>query len=131
MRFTEALLNSWLDDLAAKTAGGRLSFYGGEMPSAPTIPVGEFAELVSCRLPNPAFRPAVGGRVLGLVPEKAMVMQSGTVRWARLYAATGEPLADFKVAKSGAADIIIERTELSSGGKFSVNEMVLALPLGS
>lgn len=136
MRFTDDILNGWLNDLTAKLAGGRLSFYSGDRPSSPTSPVGAFAELVSLRLQSPAFRPAVGGRATGFLPEKVVILQSGQVTWARLSTATGEPAADLLVATPSSAearyaDVIIERADLQSGGKFSASSMVLIFPRSS
>jgi hypothetical protein len=134
MRLTEDTVNGLVDGLASKLAGGRIGFYAGSPPNSPTVSVPIFQELVVLRLASPAFRPAVGGRATGLIPEPSDIRDTGEVAWARLSTATGEPVADLVVAsptsaEAKEADIIVDRTDFHRGGKCTVSSMALRLPL--
>lgn len=134
MKLIAAVVDEFVNDLATRLSGGSLEFYDGKPPAAASAGMATFrSPLVSFRFLTPGFDPAVGGTAQMVPLQKAIILQSGNAKWARLVTAAEQPIAILSVAQEGTeeavtADLVCTRLDFSQGGFCDLEGFALKLP---
>lgn len=100
-----------------------LCFYKDSKPSSPNILANNSEKLITIPLLKPCLK-SVDDSSIELKPtETAMVMQTGTAIWARLFNGNNETVADFSVG----SDVILDNADWAEGGTQKIDSIIFRL----